>query len=258
MKVALIQMTSVLDPQENLDKIHRLLADQSHDFDILVLPEVFYSMSDGQKPTPYLVKDKSEHLEAIRSLATQYDCGVIGGSVAYEYSNEVRNRALNFSSKGELLGEYDKKNLFKVKLGDTNLDESRVYSSGSELCDFEYKSFHFGISICFDLRFPELYREYFKRGANVLTVSSAFTVPTGKAHWESLVRARAIENQSYVLAANQWGKHNDRIETYGHSMIVDPWGKIIASIGEGEGVLRAELNLDFVQKIRNRMDVLPR
>ena len=112
-----------------------------------------------------------------------------------------------------------------------------------------------GLGICFDVRFPEMARGYSKKGANLLTFSSAFTVPTGKAHWHTLVRARAIENQCFVVASAQWGQNNERISTYGHSLVVDPWGEILADAGEGEKVITAELNLDYVQEVRKKVKV---
>ena len=113
-----------------------------------------------------------------------------------------------------------------------------------------------GMSICFDLRFPEMYRKYtLDYKTNLLSISSAFTFPTGKAHWHTLVRARAIENQCYVVAANQWGEHNEKMKTFGHSLIIDPWGDILADAEEGEKMITAELSLNRVREIRSRMNV---
>ena len=120
----------------------------------------------------------------------------------------------------------------------------------------EIEGFKLGLSICFDLRFPELFRSYSSQGATVLSISSAFTVPTGKAHWHTLVRARAIENQCYVIASAQWGKHNEKMSTFGHSLIVDPWGEILADAEEGEKIIFGELSLDKIKSVRERLDVL--
>ena len=120
----------------------------------------------------------------------------------------------------------------------------------------EVNQFKIGLSICFDLRFPELFRNYSSQGANVLSISSAFTVPTGKAHWHTLVRARAIENQSYVVASAQWGKHNDKMSTFGHSLVVDPWGEVLVDAEEGEKIVFAEFSLDRIKSVRERLDVL--
>ncbi len=261
MKIAVIQICSGLDPKENLKKINYFIkeAKKKIEVDAVFLPEVFYSMSNGKKPTPYLVENENDHFKAIQSIAKENSIYLLGGSAATKVGDEIRNRVYNFSPEGKLLNHYDKIHLFSVSLKSktksTVINESDVYSKGRNLVDFNLNGFHFGMTVCFDLRFPELFREYFKRGVNIFSVSSAFTVPTGMAHWKTLLIARAIENQSFIIAADQWGIHNDKVETYGHSMIIDPWGKVIASLGEGEGFITAELDLSLIEKVRGRMNV---
>jgi deaminated glutathione amidase len=138
----------------------------------------------------------------------------------------------------------------------TVIDESRVYTRGTKSQMVDVLGFKLGLTICFDLRFPELFRAYSAAGANMLSISSAFTVPTGKAHWHTLVRARAIENQCYVIASAQWGQHNEKISTFGHSLIVDPWGEILADAQEGEKIIFAEVTLEKVEQVRARLNVL--
>lgn len=261
MKIAVIQLCSVLDPAINLGKIREFLKEAKADgAQAAFLPEVFYSMSDGTKATPYLVDGKNEHYEAIRKLAVDSGLYVLGGSAATLVDGKVRNRSYNFSPDGSELGFYDKMNLFAVDLSkhpsNTIIDEARVYSCGNQPKMLKIGNFTFGISICFDLRFPELFRSYSHQGANVLSVSSAFTVPTGKAHWHTLLRARAIENQSYVIASAQWGKHNEKISTYGHSLIVDPWGEVLADAEEGEKVIYGTLDKERIEGVRARLNVL--
>lgn len=265
MKIALIQISSVLDPLKNIKKIDELIRNaksECNDLEAVFLPEVFYSMSRGEVATPYLIEEGNEHFQNIQKIAITHGVYVLGGSAATKYKSKVVNRSYNFSPKGELLESYDKVHLFSVNLGEsageTVLDERTVYTKGSELKTLEIGPFKLGLSICFDLRFPEMFREYFSQGANVFSISSAFTVPTGKAHWETLLRARAIENQSYVIACGQWGKHNEKIETYGHSMVIDPWGEVIADCGEGEGFAVCNLSMERINEIRGRMDVSPR
>lgn len=258
MKAALIQITSKLDPEHNLTVIQDLI-DQARASDpqiqAVFLPEVFYSMSDGKSPTPYLVEDGNEHYKAIQALAKSNSLYLLGGSAATMSRGNIVNRSYNFAPDGELIAAYDKVHLFTIdhKGESTVLDEAKVYSSGNKLVDFQIGDFHFGISICFDLRFPEIYREYYSRGVNVFSIASAFTVPTGRAHWLTLLKARAIENQSYVIASDQYGDHNELIKTWGHSYVIDPWGEIVAEIGEGEGFSNFELDIDLIQKIRSRM-----
>lgn len=262
MKVALIQLTSVLDYKKNLTKIDAFIkkAMKTDKVEAIFLPEVFYSMSNGQVPTPHLVSQNNVHYNNIKNLAKENGVYLIGGSVAFSKRGKIYNRALNFSPDGKSLGAYNKRKLFALNLkgrDKTNLDEGKIYSAGDKLKTLKLGNFKVGISICFDLRFPEIYREYFKRKVDILTVASAFTVPTGKAHWKTLLRARAIENQAYVIAANQWGKHNEKIKTYGHSMIIDPLGEILAELPEGEGYICADLSTKRLNSVRERMKVDP-
>lgn len=261
MKVGVIQLQSVLDPESNLSTIRKYLAEAKSQQAVAVfLPEVFYSMSDGTKPTPYLIENKNEHFEAIRSLALDSGLYILGGSAATLVNGKVMNRSYNFDPMGNELASYDKMNLFACDLSKHPshqiIDEGKVYTRGNTPKIIDVESFKIGLSICFDLRFPELFRGYSSQGANVLSISSAFTVPTGKAHWHTLVRARAIENQSYVVASAQWGKHNEKLSTFGHSLVVDPWGEILADAGEGEKIIFAEFSHDRLKSVRERLDVL--
>jgi deaminated glutathione amidase len=266
MKIAIIQLCSALDPSINLEKIDNFIqmAKRQSAIKAVFLPEVFYSISDGTKPTPYLVEKGNEHYKNVQNLAKKHQVYLLGGTAATvnPTGGKILNRAYNFNPDGVELSYYDKIHLFAVNLSahpsQTVIDEGVVYQCGTTPQMIEIDDWKLGLGICFDLRFPELYRYYYSLGANLLTVASAFTVPTGRAHWEVLVRARAIENQSYVVAAGQWGHHNDRIKTYGHSMIVSPWGEIIANAGDGEGYILADLQLDEIEKVRARMDVSSR
>lgn len=262
MKIAIIQIQSLLDPEHNLRTIQNFI-DQALEqgVEAVFLPEVFYSMSDATKPTPYLIDNKNEHFEKIQKLASKNKIFILGGSCATLVDGVVMNRSFNFNPEGELICEYDKINLFSCDLSNHKsnqiLDENDIYGKGKDLKTFPMNEFKVGMSICFDLRFPEMYREYSRNhGCNILSISSAFTKPTGKAHWHTLCRARAIENQCYVVAANQWGVHNDKISTYGHSLIIDPWGEILADAGEGEKLITAEINIDRINEVRSRLTVL--
>ena len=261
MKIGVVQLQSVLDPEKNLSTIRKFLKEaRAEGAEAVFLPEVFYSMSDGTKPTPYLVEGKNEHYEAIRSLARDSGLYILGGSAATLVDGKVMNRSYNFAPDGSELITYDKMNLFTVDLSkhpsNTVIDEARVYTPGCVPQILQLGEFKVGLSICFDLRFPELFRSYSWQGANVLSISSAFTVPTGKAHWHTLVRARAIENQCYVIASAQWGQHNERISTFGHSLIVNPWGEILADAEEGEKIIFGELSTEELASIRARLNVL--
>ncbi len=263
MKVAAIQIESKLEPEINLKKIRTLMAKAvEQKAEAIFLPECFYSISDGLSATPYLieVEPKNEHYKNIQSLARDFKVYLIGGSATTKVNGKILNRAYNFDPNGNELNHYDKIHLFKIDLSKHSSkkvsNEEAIYSKGHSLTQIKVGELNFGIAICFDLRFPEMFREYSKNGANVLSISAAFTVPTGKAHWHTLMRARAIENQSYVVASAQWGTHNDRTQTFGHSLIINPWGEVIAELPEGEGVIVADLDINLINEVRARMKVL--
>lgn len=261
MKIGVIQLCSVLDPALNLEKIQRFLNEAKlQNAKAVFLPEVFYSISDGTVATPYLVEGKNEHYRAIQKLAIESGVYVLGGSAATLDNQKIMNRSYNFAPSGEELLTYDKMNLFSVDLSkhpsNTVVDESKIYTAGNTPKILALDDYRIGLSICFDLRFPELFRSYSYLGANVLSVSSAFTVPTGRAHWHTLLRARAIENQSYVVASAQWGQHNDKISTFGHSLIIDPWGEILVDAQEGEKIIFADLSIKKIEEVRQRLNVL--
>ena len=261
MKIGVIQLQSLLDPEHNLSTIRTLLKQaKEQKAQAVFLPEVFYSMSDGTKATPYVIQGKDQHYEAIKKLAVDFQIYLLGGSAATLVDGKVMNRSYNFGPDGKDLGFYDKMNLFSCDLSkhpsNTVIDEGKVYTAGKNPLLLDIEGFKLGLSICFDLRFPELFRMYSSQGANVLSISSAFTVPTGKAHWHTLVRARAIENQSYVIASAQWGKHNERMSTFGHSLIVDPWGEVIADAQEGEKIIFGDLDQEKIDSVRARLNVI--
>jgi predicted amidohydrolase len=258
MKVAIIQLTSKLDYKENLQKLEYFLEEaSSKGTQAAFLPECFYSMSDGSAPTPHLVEPSNEHFNNIRNLAKKYNMAIIGGSAATSLDGKVINRSYNFDSNGNDLGYYDKIHLFScdIKKGDKRkkIDEGDIYTSGSESKIIELDGIKVGLGICFDLRFSEMALDYRRSGAQILTFSSAFTVPTGKAHWHVLNRARAIESQCYVIASAQWGRNNDKIQTYGHSLIIDPWGEVLVDLEEGESVGYCELDFSLIDLVRSQV-----
>lgn len=255
-KIAVYQICSSLEYQDNLAKIDNAAKEAvKKGTKYLFLPECFYSMSNGLIPTPYLVEEGNEHFQNIAQVAARNQIFLIGGSVAYKNGDQVLNRALNFDPQGKLLSFYDKIHLFSCDLKNKSINESDIYTPGTmpELLDLP--PFKIGLGICFDVRFPEMGRGYSAQGANLLTYASAFTVPTGSAHWHTLLKARAIENQSFVVAAAQWGEHNDRIKTYGHSLVIDPWGDILLDAGEGEGLHIVELDLSRIKEVRQSIKV---
>jgi predicted amidohydrolase len=252
MKIAVLQITSELDYKKNLATIEKLILEgKEKGAEAFFLPEVFYSMSDGQTSTPYLIEQNNEHYKNIQALAAKNKIALIGGSAATLLNGKVVNRAFNFDESGKDLGYYDKIHLFACDLPDKKLSEAKTYTAGSEYKLVQYKNIKIGLGICFDVRFSEQALFYRNSGAHILTYPAAFTVPTGKAHWHTLLKARAIENQCFVVASAQWGFHNEKIQTYGHSLIIDPWGEILVDLKEGVSVGVAEIDLEKINYIRH-------
>ena len=259
MKIAVIQLCSVIDFKENLKKIKQFIEDaKKKNIKMVFLPECFYSLSDGMTATPHLVEYQNEHYENIRSLASDYEVYLLG-SAATKENGKIFNRSYNFNPQGESLGVYDKIHLFRCEIGKGPskkiVDERRIYTPGKELFMIEAEDVKIGLSVCFDLRFSWMYGEYFNKGANILSVPSAFTPVSGKAHFHILCRARAIESQCFLVAACQWGRHNKHVSTYGHSLVVDPWGEILADGEEGEKLLVVDVDIAKVAEVRKTINM---
>ena len=263
MKVAAIQMVSALSVQANLDGAHALLAQAAQaGAELAVLPEYFCLM--GQRDS-----DKLAVREALADGAIQRFLGeaarelglwIVGGTLPLAAGDEahVRNSCLVFSPAGERVARYDKIHLFKFDNGRERYDEARVIEAGAQPVAFELRdrdgtAWRIGLSVCYDLRFPELYRSL---RADVLLVPSAFTYGTGKAHWELLLRARAVENLAYVIAPAQGGVHENGRRTWGHSMVVDPWGAVLAQREEGPGLVLADLDRPHLARLRSQLPAL--
>lgn len=260
MKIGVIQMTSGLDPKVNLKKIRSFLEIASNEAaEIVFLPEAFYSFRDLSGPTPYIVEKNNEHFKAISCLASDYQLAIMGGSAATLDQGRIYNRAYQFGPDGNLLGIYDKQHLFSCDFIDQGerkrIDESEHYCAGQFPCVISYQHLKIGISLCFDLRYSPLFWNYKKNECDLISVSSAFTVPTGQAHWHTLLKARAIETQSYVVASAQWGTHESGIKTFGHSLVVDPWGHILVDATEGEKIVFAKIDALYCSKVRNMIHI---
>ncbi len=258
MKIAILQICSQLLPKTNLIKIRKLMDQLSPDCQACFLPECFLSLSDGKNANSNVVTEDNYLMQQIKQLAIDYQVALIGGSVAYQENGKVYNRSININTDGKIIAIYDKINLFRCHISDSqSVDESKIYSAGKKLKSFNFLGFHIGLSICFDLRFPEIYRRYYQEGVNLITAASAFTVPTGRAHWHTLNKARAIENQCYVIASAQWGQNHPHVQTYGHSLVVNPWGEIILDMQEGEGIAEVEIDSELIHQTRQKMDISP-
>jgi predicted amidohydrolase len=260
MRIAVFQMTSVLSAPMNMVRVRSAaLEAKAGGAEALFLPECFHSISDGTAPSPHAIVGHDENYQAMVAISREAKIALIGGSAATKVDGEIRNRAYNFDAAGNDLGFYDKRHLFACDIKrsgeEKRIDEADIYKPGSLAKTIELGPLKIGLGICFDLRYPIEARRYVEGGANLLTFSSAFTVPTGKAHWHVLNRARAIENQCFVVSAAQWGKHNDRIQTFGHSLVIDPWGEVLVDAGEGEKVVFADLDITRVSEVRSSVKV---
>jgi nitrilase len=259
LKIAAVQMVSTPEPAENMQTIERRIH-QAADAgaSLVLLPEYWPLLGRTEQ-------DKLHHAETpgkgpLQDLMARVarDAGVwlLGGTVPLVsgVSGKVLNTLLAFDPQGQLCARYDKIHLFGFSRGEESFDESRTIVPGTEVRVLETPFARIGLSICYDLRFPELYRAM--GACDLIVMPAAFTYTTGRAHWEVLLRARAIENQCHVLAAAQGGVHPNGRRTWGHSMLVDPWGEIVTVLPEGEGLVIGELDLVRQSSVRESLPAL--
>jgi deaminated glutathione amidase len=258
-KVAAIQFISTPVPQENMVTARRLVAQAvQQQAQLVLMPEYWpvMGMQDTDKLAHAEQLDSGAIQECMADLARQHGIWLIGGTLPLVSPEEgkVLNTVLIYDPSGARVGRYDKIHLFGFKKGNEAYDESRTIVPGAEVRTFDAPFGKVGVSVCYDLRFPELYRAM--GDCALIVVPAAFTYTTGKAHWEILLRARAIENQCYVLAAAQGGKHVNGRRTWGHSMLVDPWGEIKTVLPEGEGIVTGEIDCSMIAGVRENLPAL--
>jgi predicted amidohydrolase len=259
MRAAAVQLTATPDKGRNLETADRLVRAAARDgARLVVLPEKWSVLGPGRA-----LRDGAEPLDGpaigwARGLAAQLRIDLIAGSVAERVPGEekLRNTCVHIDATGEIRAVYRKIHLFDVEVDGTTYRESEHEEPGDEPVLTRADGVEVGLTICYDLRFPELFRILAVRGARILTVPSAFTVATTRDHWEPLVRARAIENQAFVVAANQIGEHAPGLRSGGRSMIVDPWGVVLAMAPDRETYVVADLDLDQQTAIRRRLPSL--
>ena len=261
--VAAVQMCSTDDLARNLATCRRLAAEAAdRGARILVLPECFAFLGtrEGDKLAISEAIDEAHPgpiVEMLQTVAASHRLVVVAGGLPERVAGDhtrTYNTALVVGPGGELAARYRKIHLFDVDIpGGATLRESDATARGDAGLLVRSHGLGLAVTICYDIRFPELYRRLWQAGADVLLVPAAFTAHTGRAHWHLLLRTRAIENQAYVVAAAQAGRHNDKRESFGHSMIVDPWGTIVAELPEGEGVVVADLDPAVIAKTRLNM-----
>jgi len=258
-RVAAVQLASGPSVAANLNEARRLIAMAAKQGAKLVaLPEYFaiMGMQDTDKVKVREAEGTGPIQQFLAETAKKHKIWLVGGSVPLMSGdpNRVRNSSLVYDDKGKLVARYDKIHLFGFEMGKEHYSEQRTIEPGSEVKVIDSPFGRLGLSICYDLRFPELYRAM--KDVDIILVPSAFTETTGKAHWETLIRARAIENLAYVIAPAQGGYHLNGRETHGDSMIVDPWGVVLDRLPRGSGVVTAGINPEYVQRLRKSLPAL--
>jgi deaminated glutathione amidase len=258
-KVAAIQMASGPYVAANLNEAKRLIElAVNKGAKLVVLPEYFAIM--GLKDTDKVAVAEKEGSGTIQfflsDLARKHDIWIIGGSIPLQskIAGKVRNACLVYDNTGKVAARYDKIHLFGLDLGNEQYHEEKTIEAGNQVVVVETPFGKIGLSICYDLRFPEMFRAMGE--VEMIVIPAAFTETTGKAHWETLVRARAIENLSYVIASAQGGYHTSGRETHGNSMIVDPWGVVLDRLPRGSGVVIATINRDYQVSLRKSLPAL--
>jgi len=257
--VAAIQMVSAADVAANLAAAGRLIAAAADEAARLVaLPENFYLIGhrDGDKVKAHERDGSGPIQDFLADAARRHRVWLLGGTAPIETADEGRilSASLLYDDAGRRVARYDKIHLFRFDGGGERYDEARTLEPGAQAVAVPSPFGRLALSVCYDVRFPELYRGLGE--FDVMFVPSAFTVPTGRAHWEILLRARAVENQAYVIAPAQGGLHESGRRTYGHSMIVDPWGEVLALRPEGEGAVLAEIDAGRIREVRASLPAL--
>tara|TARA_B100000965_G_scaffold90445_1_gene73550 strand:- start:3493 stop:4281 length:789 start_codon:yes stop_codon:yes gene_type:complete len=255
MKLSMIQLTVGSNFEENFNKAKDLTYQSlSCHPDFILFPECFLFLSNKNK----ISFDMDHHsILFFKNFARDNNVNLLLGSLPIKEKKNIFNRSLVIDKNGKIISYYDKIHMFDVILGNNeSYRESDTYTPGKKLKTFKINNYLMGHSICYDLRFPKLYRALAKRGSKIIVIPSAFTFTTGKAHWHTLVRSRAIENGVYIVAPNQCGTNNEGRATYGHSIVVNPWGDIIAEGKNTEMLVNCEIDISKVDKYQKSIPVL--
>jgi predicted amidohydrolase len=261
MKIAALQMVSAPDVARNLDRAATLIDEAARaGAQLVALPEYFCHL--GVRDTDKLAIAEDDGAGPIQQVLS--DCArragvwVVGGTLPMRTAQpeRVRNSCCVYAPDGRRVARYDKLHLFAYDNGRERYDEGRVLEPGATLVAFEAEGLRIGLSVCYDVRFPELYRALCTPPCDLLCVPSSFTYTTGQAHWELLLRARAVENQAYVIAPAQGGTHENGRRTWGHTMVIDPWGEVLAVRDEGDGVVMADIDRARIASVRQQLPAL--
>jgi deaminated glutathione amidase len=261
MKIAALQMVSTTNVQQNCETAQRLIGEAARNgAQLVALPEYFCLMGRADRDKLVIAEAPGDGpiQRMLSDAAREHRVWVIGGTLPLRSADPDRVMNSNgvYAPDGTLTARYDKIHLFHYDNGKERYDEGCAILAGDTPTAVQAGALRVGLSVCYDLRFPELYRELMHPPCDLISVPAAFTYTTGLAHWELLLRARAVENQCYVIAAAQGGKHENGRRTFGHSMIVDPWGDVVAVLAEGEGVVMAELDAARIASVRTQLPAL--
>lgn len=260
MRIAIFQMTSGIDPARNAEAIRDAIADAARGgAAILFTPEMSGMLdSNRERARPKITsEEKSLVLAEVRAAARQSGIWVHLGSIPVDVGGRWANRGFLIDAQGNIRARYDKLHLFDVDLPTgESWRESSAYAPGQGGVVADTPIGPLGLTICYDIRFPALFQALSDAGARILSVPAAFTVPTGEAHWHILLRARAIENACWVVAAAQSGCHEDGRKTFGHSLVIDPWGRVVLDMGNEQGLAFAEIDSGVLDDVRSRIPVI--
>lgn len=261
LKVACVQTSSRPDPQENIDIVLPLIREaHAQGAQLITTPEIVGMLEPKRALSLQKAKPEETHevLAAFRGIAAELSVWLLAGSLSIKLSEDkLVNRSFMINDRGEIVARYDKIHMFDVQVGDGHqYRESHTYQPGEEPVLVDTPWGRFGMTICYDIRFAYLYRKLAHAGAKMIFAPAAFTKVTGEAHWHVLQRARAIETGTFIVSAAQTGTHEGGRQTYGHSVIVDPWGKILSDGGEEVGISMAEVDLAEVEAARGKVPSL--
>jgi deaminated glutathione amidase len=261
MRIAAIQTVATPRVAENLERAAALIAQAAaQGAKLVALPEYFCLMghSDQDKLTIAETPGDGPIQRFVAGQARQHAMWIIAGTLPMQTPSADRafNSSCVYGPDGAAVARYDKIHLFAYDNGRERYDEAAVLAPGRDPVTFDADGWKVGLSVCYDLRFPELYRSMMSPPCDLIVVPAAFTYTTGRAHWELLLRARAVENQCYVMAAAQGGQHENGRRTFGHSMVIDPWGEVLAVRDEGEGVVVADLQRERIAQVREQLPAL--
>ena len=257
-KIAICQMRVLDDKQINIDKATAMIKKSSDNgADMVVLPEMFNCPYDTQKFRDYAESaDDSQSLKAVSQAANLNDVYIVAGSIPELLDDNIYNSCFVFDRNGHILDVYRKMHLFDVDIPGMIFNESETVTAGNKIVVVKTDLTNIGIAICYDIRFPELFRLMALKNAGLMVVPGAFNMKTGPAHWETLIRARALDNQVYMAVASPASNEDLSYVAYGHSLIADPWGKVLGKAGNDEEIIYANIDAAYTDKIRQELPIL--